>query len=81
MSEFSGSQNDYLGREFIGICEDVTHNSCVTEQGDKIAFVKSRLLPGSPATAFSDPLMTIAFLSHVFLGHFTKKLTRTWSKE
>ncbi len=46
---FSGADLDYSAREFIGQCEAVMRNASVTEPGDKIAFVKSNLQPGSMA--------------------------------
>ncbi len=57
---FSGSDADYSAREFIRLCEDVMTNSYVTENADKIAFIRSRLQPGShacslmQASAFTD---------------------------
>ncbi len=55
--EFSGSQPEYPSRKFIGLCEGVIKNSCVIEQGDKIAFIKSRLLPGSRAFSLMQASM------------------------
>ncbi len=40
---FSGTDVDYSAREFIRQCEDVMTNSFVTDNGDEIAFVLSRL--------------------------------------
>ncbi len=38
---FSGTDADYSARNFIRQCEDVMTNSFVTDDGDKIAFVRS----------------------------------------
>ncbi len=46
---YSGAESDYSAREFIGQCEAVMRNASVTEPGDKIAFVKCNLQPGSMA--------------------------------
>ncbi len=60
--EFSGTDADYYSaRDFIRQCEDVMTNSFVADNGDKIAFVRSRLLPGSrafslmQASTFTEP--------------------------
>ncbi len=58
---FSGTDADYSARDFIRQCNDVITNSFVTANGDKIAFVRSRLQPGSracclmQASAFTEP--------------------------
>ncbi len=44
-----GIEVDYSAREFIRQCEDVISNSFVTDDEDIIAFVRSRLQPGSRA--------------------------------
>jgi len=60
--EFSGTEPGFSAREYINLCEDVMGNSCVTEPGDKISFVRSRLQPGSrasnlmQASSFTKPL-------------------------
>lgn len=59
--KFLGSQFDNSARKFISLCDDVMKNLCVIEQEDEIAFIKSRLLPGSSsskliqATIFCGP--------------------------
>ena len=44
---FSGVDPNYTALDFITLCEDVMTNSSVTEDADKIAFVRSRLQQGS----------------------------------
>ncbi len=46
--QFSGSDADYTARQFLDSCEAAIVNS-ITEDHDKIAFIRSRLLPGSRA--------------------------------
>ena len=45
---FSGRDSEYSAREYIAQCEDVA-NSYVTDNADKIFFLRSRLQPGSRA--------------------------------
>ncbi len=47
--QFSGSDADYTARQFLDLCEAAIVNSSVTEDHDKIAFIRWRLLPGSRA--------------------------------
>ena len=57
---FTGVDDGYNGRAFLDICESVMRSSGVTQDEDKIAFVRSRIAPDSRAmrlmgsTAFSD---------------------------
>ena len=59
---YSGTDPTFSAREFISQCEDVMTNSYVTEDIDKISFLRSRLAPGSKAanlmraSAFTEPL-------------------------
>ena len=46
---FTGSDSDYTARQFLDLCEASIVHSSITEDHDKIAFVKSRLQPGSRA--------------------------------
>ena len=46
---FTGTDSEYTARKFIAQCEDVMNNSYITEPGDKISFVRSKLQPGSQA--------------------------------
>ena len=48
--EFSNEDPDFPASEFIGLCEDVMQNSSITDPVDKIAFVRSNVKPGSPAS-------------------------------
>ena len=48
--EFSGTDSNYSAREYIELCEMVMRNSSITEDGDKIAFIRARLQPGSLAS-------------------------------
>lgn len=58
---FSGTDADYSARDFILQCEDVMNNFSVTDDGHKIAFVRSHLQSGSrashlmQASAFTEP--------------------------
>ncbi len=45
--QFSGSGKGYTARQFLDLCEAAIVNSSVTEDHDKIAFIRSCLLPGS----------------------------------
>ncbi len=47
--QFSGSETDYTARQFLDLCESAIINSSITEYHDKIAFIRSRLMPGSRA--------------------------------
>ncbi len=47
--QFSGSETDYTARQFLDLCESAMINSSITEDHDKIAFIRSRLMPGSRA--------------------------------
>ncbi len=47
--QFSGSDAGYTARPFLDLCEAVIVNSSMTEDYDKIAFMRSRLLQGSRA--------------------------------
>ena len=42
---YSGTDPTFSAREFISQCEDVMTNSMVTEDIDKISFLRSRLAP------------------------------------
>ncbi len=48
--QYSGSDKDYTARQFLDLREAAIVNSSVTEDHDKIAFIRSRLLPGSHAS-------------------------------
>jgi len=60
--EFNGTDSDYTAREFINLCEDVMANAFITEESDKISFIRSKLQQGSraallmQASAFTKPL-------------------------
>ncbi len=47
--QFSGSDSDYTARQFLDLCEASVVHSSITEDHDKITFVKSHLQPGSRA--------------------------------
>ncbi len=47
--QFSGSETDYTARQFLDLCEAAVINSSITENHDKITFLRSHLLPGSRA--------------------------------
>ncbi len=47
--QFAGSETDYTARQFLDLCESSIFNYSMTEGHDKIAFTRSRLLPGSRA--------------------------------
>ncbi len=47
--EFTSTEDDYSAKDFIKLCENVMHNSSVTTDVDKIAFVSARIKPGSKA--------------------------------
>ncbi len=49
---FLGTDLDYSAQEFIRQCEDVMTNSFATDNGDKIAFLRSRIQPGSRVYKF-----------------------------
>ncbi len=53
--QFSGSDADYTARQFLDLCEAATVNSCITEDHDKIAFIRLHLLPGSRALIMKQP--------------------------
>ena len=59
---FSGTVPEYSAREYIAQCEDVMANSYMTDNADKISFLRSHLQPGSQAahtmcaSAFTEPL-------------------------
>ena len=59
--EFSGTDSDYSAREYVELCEMVMRNACITEDGDKIAFLRGHLQAGSlashqmQASAFTVP--------------------------
>ena len=59
--EFTGQDSDYSAFQFLSQCEDVMRTSSITDDGDKISFVRSRLQAGSPAlramemSAFTNP--------------------------
>ena len=61
ITEFAGTDSNYSARDFISRCEDVMRNSGITDPGDKISFVRSRLRPASEphnlmqSSAFTDP--------------------------
>ncbi|XP_050711731.1 uncharacterized protein LOC126995877 [Eriocheir sinensis] len=71
---FAGNEPDYSARDFILQCEDVMNNSFVSEPGDKISFIRSRLKPGSEASAvmftstFMEPQQTKDYAQ--FRSHF-----------
>ncbi len=47
--QFSGSETEYTARQFLDLCESAIINSSITEDHDKIAFIRSRLMSGSRA--------------------------------
>lgn len=59
--EFTGTDSDYSAREYVELCEMVMRNAGITEEGDKIAFLRGHLQAGSlashqmQASAFSVP--------------------------
>ena len=58
---FSGDDPDHSAYDYIEQCEDVMKHSYVTTDEDKISFIRSHLVVGSPAaysiraSAFTDP--------------------------
>lgn len=46
---FSGNDADYTASQYLIICEDVMRNSDIYRPGDMIAFVRSRVQPGTRA--------------------------------
>ncbi len=44
--QFAGNESDFSARQFLDLCESAIVNSSITEDHDKIAFIRSRLLPG-----------------------------------
>ncbi len=53
--QFSGSDADYTAKQFLDLCEAAIVNSSIIENHDKIAFIRSRLLPGSRALLMMQP--------------------------
>ncbi len=47
--QFSGSDVAHTARQYLDFCEAAIVNSSITEDHDKIAFIRSRLSPGSRA--------------------------------
>ena len=94
--EFTGQDSDYSAFQFLSQCEDVMKNVNLTEDGDKISFVRSRLQAGSPAlqamemSAFTIPqkkkdykAFRTRFLSTFgdgAAGHFVQGLITTVEK-
>ncbi len=62
--QFSGSDADYTARQFLDLCEAAIVNSSITEDHDKIAFIRSRLLPGSRALL----MMRSSAFTHTDIG-------------
>ncbi len=71
--QFSGGDSDYTARQFLHLCEASIVHSSITEDHDKIAFVKSRLQPGfralvlmqSSAFAVADMGQIMTFLGNI----------------
>ncbi|XP_050724403.1 uncharacterized protein LOC127002464 [Eriocheir sinensis] len=74
--QFSGGETDFSARQFLDLCESAIVNSSITEDHDKIAFIRSRLLPGSRAlnlmqsSAFASGDIGVNY--EVFKGNFIK---------
>ncbi len=49
IKQFLGSDADYTARQCFDLCEAAIVNSSLTEDHDKIDFIRPRLLPGSRA--------------------------------
>ncbi len=62
--QFSGSDADYTARQFLDICEAAIVNSFITKDYDKIAFIRSRLLPRSRALL----MMQSSAFTHTDIG-------------
>ncbi len=45
----SVADNDFFAREFITLCEDVIKGSSITEDANKISFIRSKFVLGSRA--------------------------------
>ncbi|KAG0727609.1 hypothetical protein GWK47_034281 [Chionoecetes opilio] len=71
---FSGEDLSYLALNFLGLCEDLMHNSSLLLDLDKIAFVRSQLVPDSRAarmmlaSAFQPGLLNNSY--HEFKDNF-----------
>ena len=57
---FTGQDVDYSVYTFMTMCEDVLRHSGTTDDADKIAFVRSKLVPGSRAQRMMEG---VSFLS------------------
>lgn len=75
---FTGQDEDYSVRTFLSMCENVMRQSGTTDDVDKIAFVRSRLAPGSRALKM---MQSVTFLPRN-LGSdyelFKKKMLRVF---
>ncbi len=82
--QFSGSDADYTARQFLDLCKAAIVNSSITEDHDKIAFIRSHLLPGSRAfimmqssasltLTLAQIMMLLRKISSTFFGEETKQ--------
>ena len=76
---FTGQDEDYSVRPFLSMCENVMRQSGTTDDVDKIAFVRSRLAPGSRALKM---MQSVTFLPRNLGADyelFKKKMLRVFS--
>ncbi|MPD01885.1 hypothetical protein E2C01_097433 [Portunus trituberculatus] len=64
---FTGQDVDYSVYTFMTMCEDVLRRSGTTDDADKIAFVRSKLVPGSRAQRMMEG---VSFLSRNLGQHY-----------
>ena len=48
--EFSGNDPSFTAREYVELCEATMNQCSIVDEVDKIAFLRSRLRPGSVAS-------------------------------
>ncbi len=75
--QFGGMETDFSARQFLDLCESAIVNSSITEDHDKITFIRSCLPPGSRAlnlmqsSAFAAGDIGVNYV--VFKRNFIKK--------
>ncbi len=71
-----GNESDFSARQFLDLCDSAIVNSSITDDHDKIAFIRSRLLPDSralnlmPSSAFAAGDIGVNY--EIFNNNFIK---------
>lgn len=82
MRQFLGNESDYSARRFLDLCEASIVHSSVTEDYDKITFIKSCLQTGSRALPLMQPsTFAVTDIGTNYKIFFTRILKKSLEEE